>query len=170
MARHSPDVLERMAVEHVTYELRMLGYTAGKGTPAGDVGLGFAVLESYLLHCRNIAEFLRKGQNLRPNDLVAHDYFDASWAGVTLPPRFPITDLNRRLAHLTTDRLTSNALGSGFDWSAGAPRPGDRAQWARMLQKPFGQFLGDLRAVHPDRAAWFDQGFKDLKTTLRALT
>jgi hypothetical protein len=152
MARHSDAVLEKMATTHVWYEVKMMVHTARRGTPAGDDVLGFTVLESYLLHVRNLAEYLTK-TNPRKTDLVASDYFDQPWGGVTLPADFDITAIHRRLAHLTTERLATNVPGQGYSW---AGPTGDRARLAIQIRRAFGHFRGDLASAHPHRAAWFD--------------
>jgi hypothetical protein len=159
MARHPIDVLEKMATEHVLYEVQMMASTARRQTPAGDLVLGFAVLESFLLHCRNLAEFLTKA-NPSGTDLAAKDYFDQPWAGATLPTDFDIKAIHRRLAHLTTDRLATNVPGQGFSW---AGPTADRARRAVQIRRAFGQFRGDLASVHPDRAVWFDDCWQLLR-------
>jgi hypothetical protein len=148
-----------MATKHVLYEVQMMVATARRQTPAGDDVLGFAVLESFLLHCRNVAEFLTKASPAG-SDLAARDYFDQPWAGVALPADFDIRAIHRRLAHVTIERLSTNVPGQGYSW-AGPTR--DRARRAVQIRRAFGQFLRDLRPLHPDRAKWFDDCWQELR-------
>lgn len=111
--RHKEQVLERMAREHVAYSLRMSVALASKPVPNGDIVLGNAMLESYLMHCRNLSEFLSKrpgdGSPLRPSDIIAADFFDDPDRLKTfdLPAWFDTVEIHRRLA--TSARNASSA-------------------------------------------------------------
>ena len=122
---------------------------------------GYAVLEAYLLHVRTLSTFLGTSSDRAwPDDVVADDYFRGYHE-----PFSPLTaddrgDIDRRLAHLTTDRLVGNASdSSGFSW-----RPGlDRSYWGKRVLKEFTHFLDALREDSPDRAAWFEDALSDAK-------
>lgn len=167
VARFPDDVLEKVAQEHVGYELRHLCTLAGAAThavvaPDGtlhvrpqDEPIQTALLEAYLLHARNLAEFLtaspRKLKDCREDDGVyAVDYFDEAPSRRWRP--FTAEDsarLNKYLSHITSVRLSET------DWRLRAEDP-DRTGWADLVLKHMGEFLNALREVHPGRARWFD--------------
>ena len=153
-------LLERMAV-HVGYELRMVGCLMHDVSDEEDTPTGYAILEAYLLHVRTLSTFLGTSSDRAwPDDIVADDYFRGYHE-----PFSPLTaddrgDIDRRLAHLTTDRLAGNlSPGAGFSW-----RPGlDRSYWGKRVLKEFTHFLDALREDSPDRAAWFEDALSDAK-------
>ena len=157
MARLPDAQLEALA-EHVGYELRMAAVLERHPHHPQDLPVGNALLESYLIHCRNLYEFLVAATPRKSSDVIAADYFDepARRTPAVFPNWFEVTAIHRRVAHLTTERLEGNSP-DGFSWAVTAL--GDRARWGRETVRAFGQFVGDLRLAHPDRAAWFDEPF-----------
>ena len=70
-----------------------------------------AYLESFLIHARNLRDFLtrsRDDKGVKPNDVLAEDFFDSDgWSCPDEPPYLKENRirLNRSLAHLTYDRI-----------------------------------------------------------------
>ena len=152
--RYPGAVLERMA-EHVGYELRMVGCLMHEVGVDEDAPAASAVLEAYLLHVRTLSAFLGiAADRAWPDDVVADDYFRGYYA-----PESPLTaddrgDIDRRLAHLTIDRL-----GTDIAW-----RPGlDRSYWGKRVLREFSRFVDALEEDSPERAAWFDGALSDAK-------
>lgn len=154
--------LEAMAREHVRYEvermadLSRLGVSGARvtGPPGSTAGyqlqlVNQSILEAYLIHVRNVDEFLGSARGRRPLDVVGADYFDRPWRGGCLEPA-DRQEIDRRLAHLTLQRLGDEA----YDWSGGQGLAG-RARLADVALAAFGRFVADLESAHPDRAAWF---------------
>lgn len=103
--------------EHLLYEIEMLKYTRDRieelhtGVVSADENHEYALFESFLIHTRNIYEFLFKKEKRKITDVRADDFreddpypipcsvdkFLNDWAG---------NMINKRLVHLTTDRLT----------------------------------------------------------------
>lgn len=103
----------------VEYEMRMLGYTDGviHGTGDPEEELKDALLESFLIHARNLIKFLFFEKDV-PNDITAQTFLNAEgslkWKescglGKLLAHKNYLKDLlrpiNKRLAHITRDRL-----------------------------------------------------------------
>lgn len=158
VARFTDADLESLA-HHVAYELRMVAVLEEHPHRPEDLPVGNALLESYLIHCRNLHEFLVATSARHPTDVIAADYFDEPerHSPAVFPHWFEISAIHRRVAHLTVERLEGNSP-NGFNW--GVKALGGRARWGRETVRAFGQFLGDLRTVHPNRAVWFDEPFQ----------
>jgi hypothetical protein len=68
-----------------------------------------AVIESYLLHLRNLIEFFRATE-LRSDDVVALQYVPNWTVGHHAPTlERAWVSLNKRLNHITTERLNKSA-------------------------------------------------------------
>lgn len=119
---------QRDILDHIRYERNMLNHTAeiiaresftGLNLEARHVWLN-ALLESFLLHARNLRDFLYKSQddNAREADVLARDFFADPSEWHRQRPR-PVhlagnkDGLNhragKRLAHLSYDRIGSSA-------------------------------------------------------------
>lgn len=118
---YKDDYLLAYSREHVSYEFQMfLGLAAardsatiGYSSKALATFVKNAVLEAVVLHVRNLLEFLY-GDNPRPTDVIARDFFSApSWEDVRPPISACLTHARRRadkeIAHLTTSRLDAAA-------------------------------------------------------------
>jgi hypothetical protein len=154
-----------VATQHVSYELVMMAALADVRSPPGTEGfLTVGLLESYLLHVRNLNDFLgspagivkRKGWN---RTVVAAHYFDHAY-----PHRYALAKkerdrLNRKLAHITTARRPNTR------WDLA----GDRAAWAdRVLWTFEHRFLSRLRKAHPAREGWFADAMATARVNLEA--
>lgn len=154
---HDLGVLEQMT-PHIAYELNhVASFSCCATTDDRESALaGTAFLEAYLLHLRNLDEFLSFDHKPRNRDAVrAAQYFDL------VHEPFPLLDpderaaVNRQLAHVSTGRL------EGRSWEA---RDGDqvRAGWAKRAFEVFESFLIALdEAGHGDRRQWFDPHFEN---------
>ena len=127
--RHAIGDLQAMAEEHVNYEVSMAFVLARPWRVYEDLLIGVAVLESYLLHVRNVHEFLTTPRRPAfPFDVVGADYFDRPWKGSCLEPAEK-QQIDRRLAaHLTLQRLQSNQAGGRYNWAS----PGGDRTLARV--------------------------------------
>ncbi len=155
MARLDEAVLRRVAEEHVGYEVRHLGTFSGAGglpRPL-DLAVGTAFLEAYLLHARNMWEFLVDKPTAAEDDGVyAVDYFDERPGKRSAWKPWSRTDqqrLHKRLGHITIQRLSST------DWKL-RPTDVDRSGWGVAVLDGMDAFVARLAEAHPDRAAWFD--------------
>lgn len=90
------------------------------GTHRDDVHVSHALLESFVIHYRALLDFFYPGENLRPDDMVAHDYFDdpAEWDRIR--PKLPTLlkemrpRANKEIAHLSYGRLDVAAEAKGW--------------------------------------------------------
>jgi hypothetical protein len=169
----SDDVLEHMADDHVFYELhRTLEFAhhgnvlpiGGNVPPEVRADLAdwsqSAILESSLIHLRNVSDFLTKTrptQKHAETDLVADHYFVNGWHG---RPDFifgtdksahdaVLKEIHRRVAHLTVQRHT-------VPWSGAIEWQPYVTQQFPVLLRAFAAFLADLIKQEPGRAAWFN--------------
>lgn len=108
----SDDELRKVSV-HLLYELQMfrataLGLMSGlfPGGPLHD-----AVLEAFIIHGRNLLDFLY-AENSRASDVVAEDFLDDPDQWLTVRGALPASlaglrrRANKEVAHLTYDRLS----------------------------------------------------------------
>jgi hypothetical protein len=174
--RPADDVLEHMT-EHVHYELhRVMEFVLG-GNVLPGIGAGempeirqelmdwsqSSILESALIHLRNVSDFLTKGwpttdRKMNATDLVAEHYFpdghvwvrpDCIFGGGRARHVELIQEIHRRVAHLSTQRFTVKGQGA-FEWEKYV-----RAQFP-LLPKAFSAFLANLRASpDPRPIQWF---------------
>jgi len=130
----------RAAAGHVRYERAMLRATAGYLVAAREDDPRFhhyAQLESFLMHVRNLWDFLDSNGD-RPDDVLAKLYNDdGSWRASSVPPEVKL--INKHVAHITTKRLVDLA------WNV----PGLEA----VTLQGFAEFL---ETVTPGRRPWFD--------------
>lgn len=104
--------LQKMAYEHISYEIEMLNFSAEKLSKGNLNQLEINVfLETFLLHARCIVDFLYADRVIYPDDIIAKDFFiDIE---VYLSQRPPISEAlenlkkraGKELAHLTYTRL-----------------------------------------------------------------
>jgi hypothetical protein len=158
--KHDDECLEVVARSHVAYELHQMGAMSKPaiwGEPARLAGV--ALLEAYLIHVRNLDEFLTRRRARWPELVVANHYFDDPWTPPTCLDRADLDHISRKIAHIYCDRE------DGFDWSAEGVLP----RFAHWILHVFEHdFLASLRALHPARAAWFDHGLANAHTALAA--
>jgi hypothetical protein len=119
----SPEDLVKIEKEHLSYEMNMARATA-VGLASGLFGrsdLGNAVLESFLIHGRNLIDFFHPEGSLE-NDVVAEHYFADPMKWKKRRGRIPESlkrlriRANKELAHLTYDRLRVPAEEKGWDF------------------------------------------------------
>ncbi|MBZ5545556.1 MAG: hypothetical protein LAO07_18070 [Acidobacteriia bacterium] len=103
----------REGATHVDYEILMLKAMAPLigGSSPQDIEADNAFLESFVLHVRNLIDFLYPPANIKPDDIIADHYIGepAKWN----QPRPGMTELlidarkraNKLAAHLTYARL-----------------------------------------------------------------
>jgi hypothetical protein len=111
-ATHSTAIL-RSAAGHVAYELRMWQWAAnllnGIGPEQQNTPERNALIESYLLHLRNLIEFFRS-EGRKTDDVVALLYvprWNVGDYGSSLESAW--VSLNKRLNHITMERLNKSA-------------------------------------------------------------
>jgi hypothetical protein len=115
--------------EHVSYEIDMFfGMTEmlsppnkiGAGSIAEAKRLNFAMIEAFVVHLRNLIDFLYIN-NPQPTDVVASD-FCAAWQTIRPPISMTLESArvraNKELAHLTTTRLTGAPPAKRWDFPA----------------------------------------------------
>ncbi len=115
--------LLKYADEHVGYEIDLFCATSlligrlSTGNKSLDTFIEFALLESFLLHMRNLIDFLYP-RNKRNDDVTINDYLDSETLTRTLPKITTNIEAYRfradkELAHLTTKRRFSM---KGKEW------------------------------------------------------
>lgn len=144
----SDRTLRRVAREHVSYELRMVACLGGTGMVGeADPFMGFGQLEAWLLHARNLHEFLTTTQEQRDRkrwrNVVAADFMPSTWRS----PARCLTKVQRRridkaLAHISADRR------AGTSWDRQAMTTTALETFRRRFFEPF-------VAEHPRRRGWF---------------
>jgi hypothetical protein len=93
----------------VGYELKMLGAVGPAATPTSLPFLGMALLQTTLLHARNLHTFLG---DLTPaeDDVIARHYLP-SWTGGGFLTEAEEDDINKRLMHLLAAAPAQSRLG-----------------------------------------------------------
>lgn len=149
--------LSRMS-EHVAYEFaRLMMPMYIKVPPTSEKAwLEECVLESALVHVRNLSDFLTDERPQNPkhqDDVVADDYFDHHWANRpnyifgndTAGHRRFMGEINKRMAHVTLQRIGTRP----FEWRA-------LSRELHLIRESFESFLSDLKNSHPKRRKRFD--------------
>jgi hypothetical protein len=150
MNKKRSDQEHREAAKHVDYEIHMangmaLWLSSHIGTPSMGGDVWKACLESFVLHVRNLIDFLYPPGKPQDDDILSDDYVSdvTKWNG-SRPGMTPLLKetkprVNKLAAHLTYNRLVSPK-----NWKVGAI-------WAD-LEKVLICFLNHLP---PGWAAWF---------------
>lgn len=118
------------SAEHVVYEFDMFLWlaavcsnplvTLGAPTPADATRLSNVLIEAFVVHLRNIIDFLYPNR-LQRTDVVAEDFF-APNAWQSLRPAISSTmdaarvRANKEIAHLTTDRIAGSPPAKAWDF------------------------------------------------------
>jgi hypothetical protein len=142
-------MLDAMA-EHVGYEMWMVAQTTRiiesgsfptTSTNEATKAIGNALIESALVHVRNLDDFFRLPGKRHPDDVLAIHYLP-TWRPRAILSKAEHDDIDKLLAHVTTKRTDG-------------PRP-----WlTKRLRDGFEiarSFLQQLHAEEPERAAAFD--------------
>lgn len=105
--------LKQISHDDLSYEIQMFEATAYKLKFGELDSLGKNVmLESFLLHSRCLLDFLYPPENLRPDDVIADDYFDEpELFRKKMLKKLPVSDYlkkktGKRVMHLTYSRLS----------------------------------------------------------------
>ena len=152
------DLLKSLATGDVAHEVRSLARWSTTRIEPADVNrseVGFAraanqaFAECAMLHLRAVVDFLEERSN-GPTDLVASHYFDNrnDWSAPKLLTENEREDLNRHLAHLTTQRQTSRNGVDQFDWSK-------LHRHVPAVLGAFRVFVLALEVRDSERAEWF---------------
>jgi len=140
----------REAANHVDYEVQMLDAMAlllssARGPTAMEKAVANACLESFVLHVRNLIDFLYPPASPKPDDILSDHYVrdEGKWQ-TCRPPRTSLladaeTRVNKLAAHLTYSRLQLHRTWKFSDI---------RADLYRVIRC----FVGQLP---PDRVTWF---------------
>ena len=117
------------SAEHVAYEFDMFlwlakvmaaGASLAAPTPAETTRLNNVLIEGFVVHLRNVIDFLYL-DNPKPTDVVAADFFAPS-AWQSMRPAMSATlqaarvRANKEIAHLTTDRIEGTPPNKGWDF------------------------------------------------------
>lgn len=123
-----------------------------KQTNPGELHLNFAVLESFLVHARNLLRFFYPAPNPNRDDLVPGDFFADSgqaWraAHPTIPslPRRWLGDINTALQHLSRRRPPRRIIWNEEEIGAAIDQ-------LFAAFNAFGPIGGSIVAAHPDRS------------------
>jgi len=113
----TPEQLRAYSQDHLWYEVSMF-YQTGIVLPGGVTSprvefIDNSILESFVIHLRNLLDFFYPGQSVKADDVIAADYFEPG----ELPPAFsPISQIlqdseiraHKQVSHLTTKRVAGN--------------------------------------------------------------
>jgi hypothetical protein len=145
---HDSTCLTRAAAEHICYEVSMMCAMARPTVYSANAAVaGSALLEAYLIHVRNVDEFLtlpRAEVRWREQVVAAH-FFDDAFEPPEGLDQATRNEISRKIVHIFCDRER------GENWSA----DGDVARFARHLLVSFRAFLAQLQARHPERVGLF---------------
>jgi len=112
----APEQVLAQAAKHVDYEIEMLKamtscLSTREGSPSLIVWRRNAYLESFVLHVRNLIDFLYPPKNPKPDDMHADAFVKepATWH-IVRPAKTPLlidaeTRMNKLAAHLTYARV-----------------------------------------------------------------
>ncbi len=118
------------SAEHLAYEFDMFLWLAdvcgnplvrlGAPSSADGTHLGNALIESFVVHLRNVIDFLYLDRP-KPTDVVAGHFFDPNvWHGLRPPISSTLeaarVRANKEIAHLTTDRITGSPPEKAWDF------------------------------------------------------
>ncbi len=110
---------------HVLYEVKMLRATAGliaNDFAAGNQWVDNALIESFLVHARNLIQFLYPDGPFK-TDVLAKHFFDEPERWESLAGDLPeglksvAQRANKLLAHITYDRIEMVGEKKKWDWS-----------------------------------------------------
>jgi hypothetical protein len=107
--------------EHLNYEIEMFRTTAAVLAAGGLARTdGNAYLESWVIHLRNLIEFLYQ-DSPRSTDVTAHDFFanPGDWINTRTSRTATIdaawTRANKEISHLTTQRIAGTPTNKAWD-------------------------------------------------------
>jgi hypothetical protein len=103
-----PEEKLRAAAELIVQERRMLHHSYSKLAEISSADIADPVernvyLESFLLHFRNILNFLEPPDSVREDDVKAADFL-STYVATNAPSQYR-KDINKRLSHVTYSRL-----------------------------------------------------------------
>lgn len=98
---------KKQALDCVWYELWMFSETSKKILSGNQIENNI-YLESFLIHLRNIIDFLQDEKY--PNDIKVSD-FDLSKVEILLPENNTYLEINKRINHLTWERVSGDKIG-----------------------------------------------------------
>ena len=114
--------LLKYSERHLFYEIRMLfgiGEVLARSPVASEI-FRCALIESFVIHLRNLILFLYPPRNRKPTDVIAEHFFDRpdEWKK-KLPPISAAlnkakTRADKEVGHLTTGRIAGAPLEKGW--------------------------------------------------------
>ena len=111
-----PEELIEYSGEHLVYELAVFWRLAHL-VPYTDGSMLSALLESYVIHLRNLIDFFYRKRE-KPDDVIAADFFDnpGDWAS-TLSDTLEKAQIraNKEMSHLTTMRKSGSDPEKAWD-------------------------------------------------------
>jgi hypothetical protein len=122
------DYLVEYSEEHVLYEFEMFLWLArlrGSGThlaagnPIDVANLKHALIESFVVHLRNVIDFFYPNpRTLRSTDVIAADFCDSGKWQHKIPEVLKAARerANKEMAHLTTERIAGAPPGKEWDF------------------------------------------------------
>jgi len=135
---------EKLGLLHYEIQMFRCMYTRLKNGENLSQGFKNAVLESFLLHVRNLIDFFqgtaeeKKGYKKHCKDIIVSDFKDEEGEYLPIVKNWKITledkdKINKRLAHLSEDRLKE-----GKDWSK------EINKFKSEIEKQIKTFLGEI--------------------------
>ncbi|MFH1329367.1 MAG: hypothetical protein ABIJ48_01715 [Actinomycetota bacterium] len=108
-----------------------------------------AFVESFLLHYRNLLDFLEPRGTARPGDVQAYQFL-VRRRHLKVPVQYRDA-IDKRLSHITVHRL--GVMPTSKAWN---PR-----QMLREFEESWGRFIAALGENSPDRVPWFESHTAD---------
>lgn len=104
-----------------------------------------AFLESFLIHFRNLLEFLAP-LSPRKTTVTAAQFLDRDHGDKLDAPTSYRKDIHRRLAHISSERLEVDDRN----------KPWPTLRMADSMERAWQQFIDELRSKHSERVPWFE--------------
>lgn len=121
---HNDSELQAYSKEHIWYEVRMF-FGAGSNAPFDHSPQlevqDDALLESFVLHLRNLVNFFYPPKHIKADDAIAAEHFDSGEMPSVLLTNMLSTArerANKELSHLTWKRLAGHHAAKGWDFAA----------------------------------------------------
>jgi hypothetical protein len=138
------------ACKHIYYEVKMLNLTAARLEQTADEDFQHALLESFLIHCRNLIDFFAPTDKMKhEKDNIVAEHYIQNWPDDIVIPQILEKNkkqINKWLSHLSYSRNTE------IQWSYNELQSAINDLMKRFIEKaPKEQLSEDLRTYQLPR-------------------
>jgi hypothetical protein len=153
-----PEEKLRAAAELIVQERRMLHHSYSKLAEISSADIADPVernvyLESFLLHFRNILDFLEPPDSLRKDDVKATDFL-TTYVAPNAPTQYR-KDINKRLSHMSYSRLLVEP--ENRSWPI--------TEMLSEIEDTWKSFVGSFIIAEERRSDWFGAQTTDAAPT-----